>query len=940
MGDNNTQPSIQEVAQDPDFLKLPDSEKLKVLNAIDPDFKNLPPVEKEKAVKFFAPKPPPVEDETSGGFLGTMAEETDKLIDKIPQGHKEKLSSIYTPLLEASAATGGYMATGPGLPTPTNIAGGTLGYMMGRSAARGLDELIGLSDPLSLEETLRATGEDARTGLTFELGGHAVAPTFQAAKIGGRWVLQRMGPAEYKELLKNAGANATGKAAEEILAAHTSKGTVYAKNAEEAAEIEAQIPGLKFSRAERTNDPELIKLQRAQERGGGAADLKKNLEADNVTALRDYYKGEFGGKENIDDVQRLMADQKTKLQTVESKASKTATAKTPNAVYPQDTGTELLESINTAKAPIKKGMSALEKEIPDYPMQFKNLREKITELKADKKLSLEKKRALLDFENDLNKILENSSESTHTGMGIRRTLNDQITKYHNAKEGYKESLLIKLKNSLEADFSAVSAKTKSGEIAEYKGRAVDPGNIASKVESDSKRLAELSGSQKPDVDLMKKELNDVGYPTMRVVQEGEKAYAERIAKSYQNKFGKEPPLTTDKYQEKMVAELKSRIANNKEILSKASPGQDVAASLRAYNDFASTKYFARFDTKAINLASKNKNQISTIPKYFTTSDGADDLIRAVGQNEAAGIMKGHYAYEMLNKATNPSTGEIIEKSLSKWYKNNWAVLKKYGLSGYFADIVKANKIADATRLAVRDFEKSTAQKLLDADPDKAVASIIKGANTAKATRELLEKIGDNKAARNGLKNAFADHIVESARTTAETIKNDPKTSIAKLTNLMNKYEPAIQVLYKGEPQKINALRNIQKAYKIMARSASSPLGGGSDTGEIVATLLQKTFGSMSMVSRTAQAINVITSVLTHLPRKKANEMVNRLLFDPDAAYAVNTILKGRGGIDKEQTDVIINAINNKVINLENYKKGLAAQAAAAAGLVVNSGKSD
>ena len=70
----------EQIIKDPDFLGLPNSEKIKVLSQVDPDFKGLPDQEKVKFVTSIGQQKPMVPEPTqaspgiSGGFIDTASE--------------------------------------------------------------------------------------------------------------------------------------------------------------------------------------------------------------------------------------------------------------------------------------------------------------------------------------------------------------------------------------------------------------------------------------------------------------------------------------------------------------------------------------------------------------------------------------------------------------------------------------------------------------------------------------------------------------------------------------------------------------------------------------------------------------------------------------------------------------------------------------------------
>ena len=880
----------------------------------------------------------------TGGFFETAVSDVPNPANITVDDVKQGASAVARPLLEGGGAVGGGMlGSATGNPVMTLLGAGG-GYAIGANAADRFDEALGVKEPMSLQDIAVKSVTDIPVGAAFEAGGQVVAkalpPVMTAVKKAGKWVFEKTNAQSLLKHVTNPGAQREAAA---ILADNTTDGAVYVKNMEEANELMAEIPGLKLSQGQKTMDPGIIKLERVQMRTPGtAAGMVKDIEAGNVEALRKYYDAKLGGVETVDDAQRLLSNKKDLLEsTAETMGAKAdSQVKSLEPVLPQQTGKDLLENISAAEKPVKKAMGKLKKMTPEYPMEFTNTTEAIRKIKADKTIDPDVKQPIIDFQKAFDKMVS-EGKSTFTATGIRRAINGRRSKLYKAGDKWAGDLLGDVKEGLIKDLEVVGSKARTGKIGEYKGRAVNPDELAGQLEKDSVRLSEMAAKNKPDVQAMRKALSDEGYPTMQVTMEGDAAYAERITRDYTRKIGKEVPYTSDKSQQKMINELKERIANNKEILSNVSPGQDVAASVKAYNDFASTEYFGRFDKGAVKLAKQrgaeaggSRVPIEKIPNYFKTPSGADDLVKALGDKElAGGIMKGEYAFDMMQNATDPATGQVVAKKLASWYSKNKVVLKKYGIEGHFKDLKNATQTAEASTKAIKEFETSVAGKFLNADPEKAVANAIKGNSMGKAAQDLIDQIGDNPAAQRGMRRAFTDHIVTEAETTAKTIKNDPKSSLAAFSRLKKKYAPAIRVLFKDEPAKVKALNNMQRAYEMMARNASDPIGGGPETAGILLTSLGKSLSrTVTQMSRTARVIDFTVELLGKMGKARTNKVLNQVLFDPDSAAAMQKII--HGSVPEKEIEMVI---KNKILKLADYRATKTAQAATVAGIMAKDG---
>ena len=836
---------------------------------------------------------------------------------------KTTLSHLARPTLEAGGMMGGsLLGAGAGLPTGpgailTGAAGGTLGYGIGKQSADYVDQLLGLRKPPSLKELAIQTPKDLATGAAYEAGGQIfgkliLEPVFK----GGKWVFGKVAETAKGLFSKESMKQSAGK----ILMAHTSEGTIYAENAKQAAAIEKEIPGLKFTMGQRTADPSMIKLERTQMRKPGpAATTNAEQIASNNEALRNYYQKNFPGKEGVDDLSSKLQQTRTDLAGLES-GTKRATIEKATSIGPtppQETGSTLLGTIDKSKIPVKGAMSELESQIPDYQMKFGNTFKAVEDILSSKKISVGQRKAVERIQKDIEKVLE-QGKSTHTAFGVRRTLNDEIDKAFSTGSDSTGAVLMKIKGGLESDLGEVAKLARTGKIAEHEGKIIYPDKLAEQYEQNVKTIATSKSIKDPDIETMTKEIGEIQQtPYMQVVHEPKRAFTDRLTRDYTRLTGKEVPYKTATDDIEHIKQLVERNKEIKKVLSQVEPGKDVASSMKAYNDFASKEYFGRFEKGAVKQATARGTQasgtaarIENLPGYFTSPSGSDDLIRAIGKTKAGEIMKGHYAYDLLKNTTGPE-GTVITSKLSTWTSKNASQLEKYGIKGEFDSIAKAQSIAeDAAKLAT-EFERGAASRILSADPEKAIANAIKGNNAGKAATDLLRMVKGDRAATEGLKNAFADHIMAQVQTTAKDVAGNPIISNAALQRTMAKYAPAMKVLYRNEPSKLRALNSMKEAYEIAVRNKTSPIGGGSDTAENILTSLS----NINLLSRTATIARGLWKTIGKYSGQQVDDLVTRAMFDPE--YAETLVSAVKGTIKESDLGTVM---NGKIIKLDEFKQ--------------------
>lgn len=276
-----------------------------------------------------------------------------------------------------------------------------------------------------------------------------------------------------------------------------------------------------------------------------------------------------------------------------------------------------------------------------------------------------------------------------------------------------------------------------------------------------------------------------------------------------------------------------------------------------------------------------------IARRVFSPDGADDFIRAVGKDKAATHADQYAAQDLLLKA-NPLTGEIPAKSVAAWLQKNMTVLRKYGISGKYSTVAKAQAQAEIARAAEADFTKSAASRILNSDVDKAIGSAFSSnpSNTGAVVDDLMKAIGNDKQGQKGLQNAFKDFLVGKVETTAKTISGDAIISPAAIQKELAKYAPAMRRLYAQDPGKIAALHKVSKAVEIQSRSAKSPIGGGSDTAENL-NVARSILGRVVDIIPGSGMVRGLTKMglgkLQDLNAAELNKVIVRALYDPELA---------------------------------------------------------
>lgn len=255
-------------------------------------------------------------------------------------------------------------------PGPGTVAGGGVGYALGEEVADKFDEWLGIREGRPLPEELKKTVKNALIGATFEAGGQVVIPAVAP-------IVRAVAKKIPKFPVSLSGAQ---KKAGDVLKAHTSKGPIVAKNIEDAKALEKAIPGLKFGRGQATNDPAIIKFERARERmPGEAAAGAADKAASNSKVLQEFIDNQKGAA-GIDDVVGALERRSgavAKSTDVAAKRLEREVAGIESNRDVADVGVSIREAAITGKKAAKKKAGELFDKVPEHSIDATILNDKI-----------------------------------------------------------------------------------------------------------------------------------------------------------------------------------------------------------------------------------------------------------------------------------------------------------------------------------------------------------------------------------------------------------------------------------------------------------------------------------------------------------------------------------------------------------------------------------
>lgn len=854
------------------------------------------------------------------------------------------------PVIEAATSVGAALAAAPTTPAGMAVAGG-LGYGIGAEASDLIEqwaqpdrtiedviagkeaEYIGRAQPKTVGGQVMQSAKDIAFGTTMEMGGQLAAKGISASAKFAMNKLRDIGkvipPLTTKGATRRAG---------EILTAQTTDGPLVAQNLAEAEALEEAIPGLKFTRGQATGEAGQIKFERARARmAGEVAQEQLEQAASNSKAIREFIDKQKGLSTTADVIEPLAKKEAEIAEGVETarKGLEQESGKL-TGMSATETGETIRTAARAGKKEAQEQAGKLFEEVPEFPIDAKQLISKIDELSAPlNKFEAVGKNVPEEFA-QYKKVLEEtggiSTPQDLQGLSseLKKSMRDaQGAANPNSKVISRISKLIgEVDNVLrEAGESKIATETptyRGGHEAPSPDYGAPGHDLAKDIYPDdiySGKASQYYGhgdsvldnktvdiynkiKGKPDADVKIYRAVPTEYKGTKI-QEGDWV---TINKDYAELHG-ESALGGD-------YEIIETTAKAKEIYTDgnsfhewgywpeevAQVPKDAAEKLKTAQQFFKKEVIEKFKSgttgdilkKGAKGDKVSNAQIAS--RYFKPGnkgiEQATEFVESVGDNpQARGAIEDYIKQDLLSFAKNPVTGEVIESKLKTWITRHKPALKKLGLENRFNTVVKASEELNKAKDMQVAFNKSVASKVLNADVDTAVKAAFASGSKRKAAERLMGQLKGDKKAVSGLQNATIDHIITNAETTAVDAFNNPIVSLAKVEGEFKKLKPAIDVLFKGSPEKLKALNQYRSALKLLQRGKASPLGGGSDTAENIITAMAKSSGLTH--SRALNVVKALSKPLRDMSDGQVNAILNRAAFDPEFAQTIKLAASGR-----------------------------------------------
>jgi hypothetical protein len=213
--------------------------------------------------------------------------------------------------------------------------------------------------------------------------------------------------------------------------------------------------------------------------------------------------------------------------------------------------------------------------------------------------------------------------------------------------------------------------------------------------------------------------------------------------------------------------------------------------------------------------------------------------RAVGNPQAMGVL-GDYAAASLRKAAAKPDGTLDPARFATWQKAHADALRAMPeLAARFEDAASASRaiedVAAIRREALEHYQRGAFGQLANASTPEDITRIVGGLfgqrDSAKAMRDLVAETRNNPAAREGLRKAIADHILNKFISNTEAGSSEIGLIRSnQFQNFVRDNAAALRQVF--SEQEVNSMRAIAADLQRANRSITAvKLPGGSNTAQ-------------------------------------------------------------------------------------------------------------
>jgi hypothetical protein len=217
----------------------------------------------------------------------------------------------------------------------------------------------------------------------------------------------------------------------------------------------------------------------------------------------------------------------------------------------------------------------------------------------------------------------------------------------------------------------------------------------------------------------------------------------------------------------------------------------------------------------------------TLAGITQTPEGIGQYLRATGQSdEAVGAVRDYLLRDMEAKTIN-SGGYLNSAALKKWTQTNGAKLDqidpalRHRLTNAATQQDALEQIIAENETRREAMEKSAASLFLNAEPQVAIARVLRDPKPAARASELMDSLKNAPDAQDGVRTALIQHLLEKASTRAADLEGEAVLSSGKLDKEIRDNSNAIMRILTREQRAM--LAKVQEAARFHARLGRAAL---------------------------------------------------------------------------------------------------------------------
>ncbi len=685
---------------------------------------------------------------------------------------------------------------------------------------------------------------------------------------------------------------------------------VFEANRRAAGEVLQDIPGSQLTIGQQTNDPRILAMERATinapdpfnaavdsvARQPSANTLRQVQKAGNVSAIRGALENTIPG--SADDAINALAAQ--------ARASKQVLDAVPNQTI-GSTGKEIVGKA-TAKQEIDRATKdALYADIPNYDIPLNNVRSEINRIKG-----MAYDGATQQEINSVVNALENITKNEKlTGVEKMQAVQRTLSQRYNGTAPGAISEFENLGAAVKADRQAFDDAVQAGDVMLHNDSLVYRSKLNDQRAALAKQADDLSTeiSGLPagyDIDALRKELmlskdvpqiaKDTLIPSKNMSQQQAE---ERVVEAYRKYIG-EPVTADDPRLAGLTQRLNDRtagISNIDNILANAQPAEELTAKAKAANDFYKNEYAPKYKNGAMGEVLQKGNQSNALnmtdeaigQKFTQSPTQAQDLIRTVGKDEAANIMKKWYQSEVSRMSSEGVSAQQIQGFVNR----NKEVLKTYGI------LPEVHQMATVAR------EYEAVSKVAGMDASKFVESYLTKQDNGKAAAQMMARLRGNPDAIKGVQRMTSEYLQKKMLST-EVL--DGADGLKQMAIKLRDYNKQLDIVYANNPQGLKTIKQAQQLLVMQSRIDKVQGTPGSPTATEIKGLasgLMRTFGgtlisgggaaglaSLKTGAGPAALVGVGAGMAYKAREYAIQRYITRAMFDPAAAKELIMAYKG------------------------------------------------